>query len=128
MLKIFVDANVYLHYRSIEEIDLPAILGAENVTVVIPRITLKELDKENSTHPSRKIRDRAHRALKKIEEWTSGKGEVRCGVLAEFYPKIPTLDYEGYGLSSVWNDDVLLAVTVGKASGKKVVLPDQVRF
>ncbi len=107
-MKAFIDSMVYLHYRSIEHIDLAAVLGVKTVSLIIPRITLRELDKHKNTHRSGKIRDRARKVLQKIERWTAGE-EVRPGVSAEFLPVTPSVDYAKLGLNPDWNDDVLIA-------------------
>jgi hypothetical protein len=107
-MKVFIDSMVYLHYRSIEQIDLALLFGVESVSVVIPRVTLRELDKHKNTHRSSKIRDRAQKVLQKIERWTAGQ-ELRPGVSAEFLPLIPSVDYAKLGLNPDWNDDVLIA-------------------
>jgi hypothetical protein len=108
-MKVFIDCMVYLHYHNIEQINLPNILDCKNVSIIIPRITLRELDKHKNTHSSQRIRDRAHGILKKIERWISGNEKVRPGVSVEFYSLMPTIDYAQYGLSPDWNDDILLA-------------------
>ena len=71
-MKLFLDSMLYLHYRAVEEIDLCAQFRTDTLTVVIPRIVLRELDKHKTTHPSSKVRERARRILKKIEQWTTG--------------------------------------------------------
>lgn len=108
-MKAFLDSMIYLHYRSIEEIDLRPIIGTDDITIVIPRVTLHDLDKQKNTHRSSKVRDRARRILKKIEQWMSGQAPVRQGVSVEFFPVAPTIDYQKYGLNPQWSDDVLIA-------------------
>lgn len=108
-MKVFIDCMIYLHYQSIKAIDLPSILSCKNLSIMIPRITLRELDKHKNTHPSQRIRDRAQRVLKEIEKWISGDEKVRHGVSVEFYTLMPTIDYAQYGLKSDWNDDILIA-------------------
>ena len=127
-MKVFLDCMIYLHYRSVEELDLPSLLAAESVAIVIPRITLRELDKQKNTHPSSKVRDRARRVLKKIEQWTGGEASVRQGVSVEFFPVVPTIDYEKLGLNLQWSDDVLIATILEYQkihSGTRVVLITQ---
>ena len=108
-MKVFLDCMIYLHYRPIEELDLPSILAADSITIVIPRVILRELDKQKNAHQSSRVRDRARRVLKKIEQWTAGEASVRQGVSAEFFPVVPTTDYEKLALNPQWSDDVLIA-------------------
>lgn len=99
---------IYLHYRSLCEIDLTKIFGTGKYTILIPRITLGELDKHKNSHKLSRIRERARKVTKKIEDWDKGE-EVRPGVSAEFLPKVPVVDYGAIGLRPDWQDDVLLA-------------------
>jgi len=107
-MKVFFDTMVFLHYRSVEEINLDDLLGPPPHTIVLPRITLRELDKHKNTHSSSRIRERARRMLKKIERWAAGE-QVRPGVTLEFVARVPTLDYSSLGLNADWADDVLIA-------------------
>ena len=108
-MRVFIDCMVYLHYRNLEDLDLPSMLRNDNVFVVVPRITLRELDKHKNTHSSSRIRDRARRILQKIERWTTERGNVRPGMSAEFFPATPSIDYARYGLNPEWSDDILIA-------------------
>lgn len=100
---------VYLHYRNLEEIDLPSIIKVEAVTVVIPRITIRELDKHKNINLSSRIRERARQRLKKIENWMDTGENVRSRIEVEFFHKVPDINYAQYGLTSEWNDDILIA-------------------
>lgn len=106
-MKLFLDTMVFLHYRSIDEIDLFKLFESSDLTVVIPRITLRELDRHKVSVHSRRIQGRARMALKKIERWSNG-GQVRKGISATFFPKLPTFDYSLYGLNPEWSDDILI--------------------
>lgn len=99
---------VFLHYRSLNELDLVDLLGPPPHTILVPRITLRELDKHKNTHSSSRIRERARKMLKKIERWAAGE-EIRPGVSMEFMAGIPTVDYQKLGLNPDWSDDVLIA-------------------
>jgi len=127
-MKIFLDSMIYLHYRSIEEIDLRSIFGTDTVTIVIPRITLRDLDKQKNTHQSSKVRDRARRIIKKIEQWMSGQSSIRKGVSVEFFPLMPTIDYAKHGLNPQWSDDILIASVLEYSrthSGEQTILITQ---
>jgi len=109
IMKVFIDSMVYLHYRNLEELDLPTMLCTQGVSIVVPRITLRELDKHKNMHPLSRIRNRARRILRKIERWTAEGKEVRPGVSAEFFPTAPAIDFARHGLNPNWNDDMLIA-------------------
>lgn len=47
-VNVFLDTMVYLHFVPLEQIDLCGVLGADRVTILVPRVTLKELEKQIS--------------------------------------------------------------------------------
>ncbi|MBP7476722.1 MAG: hypothetical protein KA810_15845, partial [Pyrinomonadaceae bacterium] len=67
-LKLFVDTMIFLHYRPLDELDLKTLTGGDEVSIVITNVLLHELDKHKSSHPIRKIRDRALRVLQDFEK------------------------------------------------------------
>jgi len=127
-MKVFLDTMIYLHYHSIEELDLHSLLGTNSITIVIPRITLRQLDEQKNTHKSRKVRDRVGRILKKIEQWELGGASPRPGVSVEFFPAAPTANYEQHGLNPDWSDDVLIASIleyINRHCGEQILLITQ---
>jgi len=107
-MKVFLDTMIFLHYRSLEQLNLAEILGPPPHNVLVPRITLRELDKHKNTHRSSRIQERARKVLQKIERWVKGE-EIRLGVSAEFLSAMPMVDYEKLGLNPDWSDDILIA-------------------
>jgi hypothetical protein len=103
---------IFLHYRSIEEIDFLSLLGADKIIIVIPRITIRELDKEKSTHKQTRIQERAKKVLQKIEKWLQEDGSIRTGISVVYYDSSPTIPFDKYGLNPNWSDDFLLATIV----------------
>lgn len=84
---LFLDTNVYLHCRSVEEIDWLQLIGADSVEIVVPRVTLHELDKQKNSHASSKLRERARSVLKKLEAWLANEDqEIRPGVKVRLHP------------------------------------------
>lgn len=67
---VFPDTNIFLHYRPLNEIDLPSMLGNRQVTLVITQIVIKELEKHKWSHPIEGIRKRAIESTKRIKEWS----------------------------------------------------------
>ena len=107
---IFLDSMVFMHFRSIEGIDFLNLFNEDLVEIIIPRVTIQELDKHKNTHPSRKIRDRVARVLSKIEKWiVDDIPELRPEVTLKFYPDRPSIDFNRHGLDPQWNDDQLIA-------------------
>ncbi|HEY0021760.1 MAG TPA: PIN domain-containing protein [Longimicrobium sp.] len=99
---------IYLHYRHVEEVDWLSLLASRHIVIVVPRITVRELDKHKDSHPSRDIRERARRILQRIEGWQQSS-ELREGVRIETYPKLPRIDLSEHDLDPSRADDVLIA-------------------
>ena len=78
--KIFIDTMIFLHYKAIDGIDLCCLLNVDELVIVIPRITLRELDKHKNIHASKKVRDRAKRIVSKLENWITTSEPVSARV------------------------------------------------
>ena len=100
---------IFLHYKAVEEINFPELLNVDKVSILVPRITLRELDEQKNIHPQSKIRERAKKVLKKVEEWIKTEKPIRPNVTLKYYNLIPNIDFEKHGLNKNWNDDFLLA-------------------
>lgn len=108
---VFFDTMVFLHCVPIQNIDLVNLLGAKDVKVVIPRITVQELDKHKNTHQSEKIRKRASQRLKDISNWNdeSDQSEICHNVTVSLLMNRPKPDSFREGLDKSWADDELIA-------------------
>ncbi len=42
---LFLDTNIFLHYQSFDQINWSVLVGAQNVGIIIPPITVHELNK-----------------------------------------------------------------------------------
>ncbi|MDQ8188108.1 PIN domain-containing protein [Pelagicoccus sp. SDUM812002] len=107
-MKIFFDTMVYLHYLGLDQIDFEDVFGPGPHSVVVPRITLRELDKHKNTGNSKRIKTRAKKVLRRVEDWLES-GNVSAVLPIEFFAKSPSIDFEKFGLNPSWNDDVLIA-------------------
>jgi predicted ribonuclease YlaK len=63
---LFLDTNVFLHYQSFDQIDWSALFGVANVEIIIPPVTVHELNKHKDSHPKPRIRARAADIIKKL--------------------------------------------------------------
>jgi hypothetical protein len=109
---VFPDTPNFLHYKSFDQIDLPAILGSESVVLVIAPIILRELNDKSDSHPNPRLKKRAAVAIKKLGEWAESHApaKVREGVSLVFQPTEPLgLDFAAEQLDPNINDDRLLA-------------------
>ena len=111
---IFLDTMLYLHFRPVEDTDWPTVVDADAVVIIVPRITVQELDKHKNSHPSRKIRDRAKSFLVKLEEWAKEEdgSMIRENVRLKYMPSWPKVNLTEQGLSSESADDLLVAATI----------------
>ena len=117
MLYLFLDTNVWLHFRPVEEIDWGEALavgrsdqGGVVLEIVVSHLLIDELDKVKDSGSTSRVRDRARRALKQIESWDPVVGSVlREGVLAR-YRNLPSGDLSPLRLDAARQDDVLLGL------------------
>lgn len=109
-LYVFLDTNIFLHYKSFDQIRWTEVFGTSRVILVITPIVIRELDERKDQHKLSAIRDRARTALKKIEQSSLDptNTQLRDGVELE-YAKEPTVDFEHYSLRREISDDHLIA-------------------
>lgn len=109
-LKLFIDTMAYLHYRPLRELHLNELTSEISITIVIPRITLRELDKHKNSHKSQTVRERAKRVVAELAEAIHGKTNIAGTDLSvEFFGVHPTKEIESLGFDPLWSDDILLA-------------------
>ncbi len=99
---------VFLHYQPLEKINFADILGLANHVVIIPLITLNELDQHKNTHQNAQIRERARNRINALKRWNK-EGQLSPSLSIEFLPQRPMIDFHAYGLNTQWNDDQLIA-------------------
>lgn len=64
---VFLDTNMFLEFKDFDQIDWPAVLGYQEVCLVIAPIVLTELDKFKSDKGSNRRQKRSRAAIKKLE-------------------------------------------------------------
>ena len=107
---IFLDTMVFLHYKPINQVDFDRLFNVNKVIILIPRITLRELDEQKNTNPKSKIRSRAKNNLSNIEKWLKSNEPIRENVFVKYYSNMPIdVNFKSHGLNENWNDDILLA-------------------
>lgn len=122
---IFLDTMMYMHFRPVQEVDWAGILEADEVTLVVPRITVTELDKHKNTHVSRVVRDRIKRFLTQLDDWAKEEcPTLRSNIRIKYLPLPPTINMQELGLERTSNDDVLVATILDYRSktGANVLL------
>ena len=119
---LFLDTNVYVHCRPLEEIEWDRWRRAqgsdvEGIDLVVPRTVIEELDKLKDRRESRRVADRARKALGQIETWheqalRGGEPEVRRGVRVLFPSLGRTVDPASLDLDPQRADNRLIASMV----------------
>ncbi len=108
MTTIFLDTNIYLHCTQVQDVPWPELLHTSTVQLIVPYITVKELDEQKDTNRQRHLRDRAERALHYIETWTASPTDIRKNVSVKYYPTTP-IDFGKHRLNLERADDYLIA-------------------
>lgn len=107
---IFLDSNIWVHFRPVQDIDWRDLLKVGHVELIVPPIVVDELDKMKDSAPSRRVQNRARGALKLIEEASiAGTSVLREGVRCRVLDSAGHLDFAGLGLDAGRSDDVLIA-------------------
>lgn len=105
---VFVDTMIYLHFNRLDSIPLKTIVGDDQISIVLPRVTIKELDYHKDSHSQQSVRDRARRMLSEIERADEG-GSFFFGYPIEVLLNWPAINDDLVGLNKDRQDDVLLA-------------------
>jgi PIN domain len=102
---IFLDANIFLHYKDVEQLNLEQRFG-KDIVLVVPRIILSELNKHKDSHKSIKIQKRARSICKKIQDWDKS-GQVTDNIKFRF--NIQASEPKKHNLNPDSADDRFLA-------------------
>lgn len=113
---VFVDTNVLLHGRALDELPIHSLLGVpptEVVTVVITRTVLAELDGQKVKNPNKGLRDRAGKRTRELWERERTKNwKLRNGAQLALETRPHGLDLPAIGLDGTITDDIILAEVI----------------
>lgn len=106
----FPDTNIFLHYRSFDEIDWSKALSTEKPLLIIAPVVISELDKHKNLNQQEKLKRRASVAIKKLLEFADGT-KYTSGLPYELELQAiePSVDYEQFHLVRSVPVDRLLA-------------------
>ena len=107
----FLDTTVFLSYSQVDQIDWCVVLDAEEVVLVVAPVVIRQLNRHKDNPRTRKIRERAASALKKLERYSEQQPPlmVRDSVELRFRTTEPVIDFAFDRLSRDIDDDWLLA-------------------
>lgn len=109
---LFLDTNIFLHFRSFDQIDWPTLVEASAVTIVIPPVTFRELNKhKDGGQTAPHIRKRAAEVQKKLNQLFSDKAEaeVKPNIRIQIEPDDPAVRDLNPHLHPEIQDDQLIA-------------------
>lgn len=108
---IFLDTNAYLHYQPFDQINWLEVLKVSEVTIVVPPVTIRELNKHKELHPRPRVKKRAGMVLKRFFSLfeSASQGYLRDGVEICLEDRDPVIDFASFQLSHDIQDDNLIA-------------------
>lgn len=110
MTYIFLDTMIYLHYTWFEDVDWQGVAGDQDVQIVVPHITLDELDTHKDNHKSPKIRERARKVANRLFDCiTQQDGALKGALTASEFDESASFDFTAHNLDNSKNDHRLLA-------------------
>jgi len=121
-LYAFLDANVFLHFKSFRSIDWCSLLDAPSVELVVASSVHSELDTAKWNARSATIRSRARDRLKDIDAiYFNGDVALADGCTLRVLTASVGESFEEHGLSRNSKDDCLLATTLAFREGTLAV-------
>jgi hypothetical protein len=107
---LFIDTNIFLHYKSFDDIDWLKILNVDRVEICLTDIVIQELDKHKYS-PSSKLRDKASKVIKKLHKLAEAglKTNLKTNIDLYFEVSNKSPDFPEMGLDPNSQDDRLLA-------------------
>jgi predicted ribonuclease YlaK len=114
MIYLFIDTNVLLHYRRLEEINWLSLAKSKEAVIVLCPAVIRELDQHKVYHPRNKFRKRAQEIITSLHSRLSGLDSdiIRNGVRLEFIAEDPSVDFGAYKLRPELPDDWLIASAI----------------
>jgi len=108
---VFLDTNIYLHYQFFDQIKWPKILDASKIIIVVPPITIRELNKHKDLHPRQHVKERAAKVIKKFLGLFKAdtESEINTSVKIYFEDREPAIDFSQFQLERDIQDDQLIA-------------------
>ena len=88
---VFPDTNLFLHYRSLNEIDWCSLVQGSSVEIKIAPVVTRELEEQKTINQVRKLKERAATGVKLLYKYLAQK-VVREAVTLEFLIKEPTAE------------------------------------
>ncbi len=119
---VFLDTNVFEHFPPLEDIDWARLASADSVTLVIPQVTIRELNRHKDTSQRPRQKRRAADSLRKLSTLANAasSGAIRPAVDLVFRPHDALIDFSAFHLRRDVPDDELLASAIEFATEKRL--------
>jgi hypothetical protein len=109
---VFLDTNIFLHYKNLHELKLHEILKCDHVKAIIPMIVVNEIDDKKDSHPKPKIKKRAKNTLKKFLDWHNFPDNKLNENLSIHFDHSTNFDFEVNQLNPKKGDDCLIMAVI----------------
>jgi len=111
---VFVDCDLLLHFKPLQDIDWPKLIDARTVRLVVVPIIVRQLDKHKDTHHQKAIRKRAASRLADFRSAVTrgNEVEIRANVTLWIDSVEPRLDLSEHQLRHDVDDDYFLASAI----------------
>jgi hypothetical protein len=115
---LFLDTNILLHFRRIDEIDWLAIVDENAVELVLCGTVIRELDRHKALHSQEKIRRRARELTSWLHKFAfdAASSELRPGVKLQLEGIDPNIDFGANLLRIEVPDDWIIASALVRKS------------
>ena len=118
-IECFLDTNILLHYKPLDEIDWLALTSGTKVVLSLPSKVIAELHDKKETGSTLRLRKRAQDALRRLRAWRQ-QGEppaIREGVVLRYIPHEPRVNWEELDLDATVPDDRIIAAVLRQRLG-----------
>lgn len=108
---VFLDTNIYLHYQLFDQVNWLEVLKASEVMIVVPPVTVRELNRHKELHPRQRVKGRAAKVLKKMASLLGSdcQAKIRDGVEMRLEDREPIVNFAEFQLDQAIQDDQLIA-------------------
>jgi hypothetical protein len=119
---IFTDTNLFEQFQPITDIEWLKLAGCDRVTLLVPSVTVRELNEHKDGATRGRLKRKAAAALIALKKYSDQGSpiEIRDGVELDFRQHEPLIDFESHHLDRGLDDDRLIAAAIDFAIEKKL--------
>jgi hypothetical protein len=119
---VFTDTNLFEQYQPITDIDWLALANCASVSLLVPSVTIRELNDHKDGATRGRLKRKASAALIQLKRYSDvgTPAKIREGVYLDFRPREPLIDFGMHHLDAKLNDDRLLASAIELAIEKQL--------